>query len=185
VELREIKKPNNQGLTVKRDYPTTFQEPISLSDMRLYMRVDYDADDNLIESMISEARAELEEKFNIAMIQDTLITFTLSQVGYAIAFPISPFQEVVEVRRNGVTLNNGTDYEVVGYGANAKVALSAYECGVIEISYKAGYNQCPNDLQKAIKILVADNYDNRDSTDLPESKAYGIAKKYNPMTYAM
>jgi uncharacterized phiE125 gp8 family phage protein len=165
VQLVNRKQNSPSGLTFSREYPDSFQEPISLDFMKLWLRVDYDADDEIIQALVTESRERLENQFGLAIVNEQSITFTLDKYPDAITFPIGPYQSIEEVRIDGVVVPSDK-YDVIGVGLNAYLMFGQRQCGTLSVTYKAGWgNNLPSDIQAAIRQDVATRYDQRDNLD--------------------
>jgi hypothetical protein len=148
------------GITILAD---AVVEPVSRTDAKNWMRIDYTSDDSLIDNLISSARKHLElltgrsltNKLIRANIQ---LTGTVPNV-WMVDLPYSPLNCVDEVvMKTGImseTLTKNEEYEVIG----GKVWL--YSQGYYDIKYQAGYGELPPDLVSDILTLVAWSYQNR------------------------
>lgn len=139
-------------------------EPVSRTDVKNWLRIDYTSDDTLIDSLISAARQHLEKLTGRSLV-NKLITANIELTGqnpkvWIVDLPYSPLVCV-----NSVTIKEGVndtealtvndDYEVIG----GKLWL--YIQGIYTVVYQAGYGVLPNDLRNDMLTLVSWMYENR------------------------
>jgi len=139
-------------------------EPVSRTDVKNWLRIDYTSDDTLIDSLISGARQHLEKLTGRSLV-NKLITANIELSGqnpkvWIVDLPYSPLVCV-----NSVTVKEGVndtealtvndDYEVIG----GKLWL--YIQGIYTVVYQAGYGVLPNDLRNDMLTLVSWMYENR------------------------
>ena len=149
------------GITILAD---AVVEPVSRTDAKNWMRIDYTTDDNLIDDLIVAARLHL-EKLTSRSLTNKLIKTSIECSGlypevWMVDLPYSPLNCVDEVKyKTGMNtydiLTKNEDYEIIG----GKIWL--YSRGYYEIKYQAGYGTLPEDLQNDILTLVAWMYENR------------------------
>lgn len=133
-------------------------EPVSLTDMKSWLRVDVNNDDGLIIKLISSARQSLEKYtgcgFGVKsyeMIKEITDEFTL---------PYAPLILVNSVyKKTGINtwelLSKNVDYEVIGD------TLKVYGYGIYKVAYQSGFSTLPESLCSDIKTIVAYMYENR------------------------
>lgn len=149
------------GITILAD---AVVEPVSRTDAKNWMRIDYNTDDDLIDDLIVAARLHL-EKLTGRSLTNKLLKAMIECTGmmpevWMIDLPYSPLNCVDEVKyKTGIntydTLTKNEDYEVIGG------KLWVYARGYYEVKYQAGYGTLPEDLQNDILTLVAWMYENR------------------------
>ena len=156
------------------------EEPVTLAEAKLHCRVDVDADDNLISSLITVARQYCETFTGRAFVTQT-IQYDLPSwpSRRAIFLPRPPVQSVSSVtwwdtEGNDTTLTAGTDYLVDTAPQPALVLLPngeqwpterLYPVHPIRVEYIAGYGDAstvPEYLKSAIKLCVGNWYENRE-----------------------
>lgn len=150
-------------------------EPVTLAEMKAYLRVDDDAEDELIAGLIKAARLMVEAASRrILIAQSWRVMLDRWPEGRAVLLPLSPVLSVENVSVFGAT---GVTSEVAIETIDADlladpprlVAATAPEPGRntngIAIDVRAGYGAVPEDvpapLRLAIKILVARWFENR------------------------
>lgn len=142
----------------------TAVEPVSRTDAKNWMRIDYTTDDSQIDMLITAAREHL-EKLTGRSLANKQLTAYVTTTGYepfvwAIDLPYSPLVCVDSVYiKEGINdfelLTKNEDYEIIG----GKLWL--YLPGTYKITYTAGYGSLPQDLRNDMLTLVAWMYENR------------------------
>jgi uncharacterized phiE125 gp8 family phage protein len=162
---------------------------LSLSDAKLHLRVDFDDDDELIESYIATAIQNIDGRdgwLGRALGEQTWELRLAGFNGSEIAIPLPPLIEVESVKYYDAndalqTFSNG-DYEVVGVGGfgKARVVLKAGKAWPaiakraenVLVRFRAGYQDngdsppsltVPAPILTAIKRQVATMYENREA----------------------
>jgi uncharacterized phiE125 gp8 family phage protein len=139
-------------------------EPVSRTDVKNWLRIDYTSDDTLIDSLISAARQHL-EKLTGRSLANKKLSANIELTGekpevWVVDLPYSPVICVDSVNiKEGINdyelLTANDDYEVIG----GKLWL--YGRGIYTIVYQAGYGTLPYDLRNDLMTLVAWMYENR------------------------
>lgn len=130
-------------------------EPVSLVDMKNYLKVDYTTDDALIESMIKDGRMWIEKRCGISFIQKTVMA--LVEVMNEQELPYGPMAKLgilVEDEEG----NTVTSPSLIGLDFGF-ISLQGY--GRFTVTYQAGFDGWPQSLQEALKAYVAYSYENR------------------------
>ena len=161
-------------------------EPVTLADVKAYLRVEHDDDDDTIAALLAAARAHLE-----ALVRRALITQTWRLVrdewpsSGRIAVSPAPLRELTGAR---IHKADGTTQpiDIAAFSVDASGAVLSFAAGAmpapgrpiagIELEVEVGYGDQPDDvpdpLRQAIRILVAHWYENRGAgevTTLPAS----------------
>jgi uncharacterized phiE125 gp8 family phage protein len=149
-------------------------EPVTLTEMKLHLRVDHETEDDLITSLIKSARQLLEEQTGRAFITQTWQQ-TLEEWpdGYVIRVPRSPLIAVTDIKyydTDGELQTLSADLYDVNTNAEPARITKAYGeswpslYGVeeaITVTYTAGYGDAedvPDGIKTAIKFLAAHWY---------------------------
>lgn len=176
-------------------------EPITLTEAKAYMKVDYTNDDTLIEDvLIPSARQMVEKMLNKALITQTLKAY-YTTFGKVVDLPYSPVQSVSSVKRiqqnTTTTLTVDSDYYVQGLDQKFLLISSPYDLppghsptdsykgAELLVEYVAGYGTAASDvpaiIKEAIRKIVAFNYENRNEDEagleIPSS-AKNLLNKY-------
>jgi uncharacterized phiE125 gp8 family phage protein len=175
-------------------------EPVTLEEAKLYLRVEHDADDDLIAALIAGARIHVEAQTRRALMVQRfrIVRDRWPADGRIAVFPL-PLRELVAarvVKADGTT--QALDVEVFAMdAANGVLAFvpgampaPGRTAGGIELDIEAGYGEAPEDvpepLRQAIRMLVAHWYENRGVTGeraaaLPQS-ATALLAPYRTVT---
>jgi len=154
-------------------------EPVSLSEMKLHLKMDdISADDSLITSLITAARMNCERHCNMGFIKQywTYTSDKLENMFYLNKYPVS---DIVEIKYyssagNELTTLDPDLYDVDLQNAPARISKAwnaTYpeiytRINAVQIEIEIGYANAaavPDDIKAAIKLLVAHLYENRES----------------------
>ncbi|WP_116652871.1 head-tail connector protein [Pelagibacterium sediminicola] len=153
------------------------QEPVSLVQAKAHLRVDDDAEDGLIESLITAARVHIEGVTGRALLEQSwrLVRDDWPANGI-VMLPVGPVQSLDEIRtydEHGEPHIIDTEGALLdGHGIPPRVVLPGNRPSIrerlgVEIDYTAGYGKAPEDvpadLIQALLTLVAYWYENRDA----------------------
>lgn len=173
-------------------------EPITKTEAKDYMKVDFTDDDMLIEStLIPSARQMAEKWLNRSLITQTLQAY-YSSFGDKVYLPFSPVQSVTSVKRIllnvTTTLTVNEDYYVQGLDDKFLMMSTPYRLQPgqsptdilrhweLQVEYKTGYgdagSEVPEIILEAIRKIVATNYEMRqNSSDTQHFRMPDDAKK--------
>lgn len=148
--------------------------PVTLEEVKDYMRLrgfqdvddspptglsDFDFDDTLIQSMIEAAVNTIERYCGISVKTHVWRAVVDNEAGM-IEIPYGPVNDVLSVKIDDAEV----DYKTTG--SSFKYLVSPRARSVV-VEYEAGYgNNCPHDIVLAIKKIVYEWYENR-QTDKP------------------
>jgi uncharacterized phiE125 gp8 family phage protein len=151
-------------------------EPVSLAEAKAFLKVDDNAEDGLITTLISAARLHVEGVTGRALLaQSWRVVLDAWPADRQVRLPVTPFMAVSEI----------TAYDAVGGAHDVPLAqflsepdrllLPATVAGMpalrerqgIEIDYVAGFGtepeDVPADIRQALLVLVAYWYEHRDA----------------------
>ncbi|ODA66840.1 Phage gp6-like head-tail connector protein [Methyloligella halotolerans] len=153
-------------------------EPVSLAEAKAHLRVDQDAEDDLISALIVSARSWVERQYGLALITQEW-SFYLDRVpgAGAVALPLSPLQSVESVTihsANGGT--NELDQDAYAYDALSKPARLIFQganggaslrpLNGIEIAYRCGFGDAADDvpgpIRQALLLLIVHWFERRE-----------------------
>jgi uncharacterized phiE125 gp8 family phage protein len=158
------------------------QEPVSLADAKLHLRVDVPDDDTLISRLITGARSQIERGLGRALITQSW-TWWLDAwpPGYAVSLPLAPLQSIEQVRiyaaDDSFSVLPANGYLLDGQGSPPRLirrGTLAWPQPVrpgngIAIDFTAGHGSQPTDVPAALRIavlvLVGHWYENRQLAD--------------------
>lgn len=145
-------------------------EPVALQDMKNYLRLEdfdetspnpieeFDFDDDLISSLITEARMWVEKFTWLHLIPKTLqVIVTCGEGMMSIPGPVTG--DITTVDKNGNTVS-GIEF----LGSQFKKITTCHDYRLM-LTYPAGYSQAPEWAINAIKAYVAWAYENRGDED--------------------
>ena len=152
-------------------------EPVSLADMKIFLRVAHDDDDDVIAALIAAARVHVEAQTRRALIAQTwrLVRDVWPARGRLPLLP-APLIEITAIRvfdaDGAPQLLDVDDFAIDTVSAPAVLAFGRGMPPVpgklaagVEIDLSAGYGDEPEDvpapLSQAIRMLVAHWYENR------------------------
>lgn len=161
-------------------------EPVSAAEAKLHLRVDISTDDDLITSLITAARMEVEQWTGRALINQTWDWKSDAfPCGDWLAFraPLPPLSSVTHVKyidsagtEQTVSTDDYTTHVFAGPFAARGLILPKYgkiwpspraEAGAVRVRFVAGYGAAgsavPAPLLAAIKLLIGDLYENREA----------------------
>ncbi len=152
-------------------------EPVSLAEAKLHLRVDMTDDDDLITGLITAAREWSEGYQNRAYITQT-ITLTLDEFPETFELPQAPLISVTSIKyidTAGVQQTLSTDvYDVDTESEPGRVALAYSQCwptirgdiNSVEVIFQAGYGDAgadvPASVKSAMKLLIGHLYEHRE-----------------------
>jgi len=171
-------------------------EPITSTEAKAQTRVDISDDDTLIGTDITAARQHLEGITRRAFVEQTWDYTLPAFPAGAIVLPIQPVMSVTSISyvdSTGATasFSYGTSpdtpkYDVLTDGPRTRI-IPKYNLtwpttrdhgNAVTVRFVAGYSTVPEDIKKAIKLLVAHYYENRE----PVAVGSGFVVQEIPMT---
>ena len=142
-------------------------EPITLTEVKGHLRLDTDAEDDLLTGLIAAATNLVEEYIGKTLIKKV---WRLHGIGvevndvHELALPNGPLLKIISVQRilpNDVYMN--IRFAVKNYFAKPIVVFKSYL--PVSVAYEAGYGYYPKDvpapIRQALLTLVAHFYDSR------------------------
>ena len=163
-------------------------EPISLAEAKAHLRVDTSDDDAYIAALITAARQWVEQQANLCLItQEVEERFdAFPPYGY-FSLAKSPAQSIDKIEYTD-ELGVLQTWDAANYEADVRMMpprimprygltypITRWQLSPIVVTYTAGYGDeaadVPEPLRHAIKLIVADMYENRENTPRPERQA--------------
>lgn len=174
-------RPSESMKTVLKTAPAA--EPVSLAEMKIHLHADADvtAEDTLLSSLIIAARRHVEDFTSRALVTQTwyayLDDFPRDNV---IALPWGSLQSVTSLKYKDSagteeTMTATTQYLVDTDSDPGQIVLpylvswpsfTPYPFNAVTVEYVCGYGAAatvPDTLKAAIKLIVSDLYENRES----------------------
>lgn len=165
------------GVTIVAD---AVVEPVSLTDAKNWMRIDYTSDDTLIQSLLNASRVHLEKLTGLSFVNKLIrtnfeLTGSVPHV-WMVDLPYGPLVCVDELKiKTGMntytTLTKNEDFEVIG----GKIWM--YTQGVYSALYQGGFGTLPEDLADDILTLTTWQYENRGKKFQGDAKS-GLLQSY-------
>ncbi len=163
-------------------------EPISVTDVKTFLRFDNTHEDVLIGSLITTARLYVENKINRKLIsQDCLLYLDKISKTRLLDIVVGPIQTVTQIQiynaNNSPTLIAPDSYELdlISYPARlfqkqADWAQETRKFNAIEITMRIGYGDnstdVPEPIRQAMRILVAHWFERREPVILGSSAVH-------------
>ena len=143
-------RTSTSDVRVVREISTT--EPVTLAEAKNYLRIQNDADDALITSVITNARRHAERFLNSDIVPKQREVY-YTTVDEDINLYYAPITSVTSVAAEGETLVLDESYEVLGL-ANPVIRILSGGVDKITISYTtAGLD--PSDVKMGVLCLIA------------------------------
>jgi len=146
------------------------EEPISLEDAKLFLRVDSDEEDDLIKTMITTARELAEGIQGRTLPEQELKAYfdSFPSKGDPLKLPRPPVKEIKEVKytdRGGDT-QELTEFEADLHAEPALIYADWPETkdrpNAVEVEYDAGYDEIPRPTVQGIVLMLGHFYEIRE-----------------------
>ena len=129
-------------------------EPVTLQQAKDWLKVESDADDDLITDLIAAARLHCEKYANKSLVQRTITAVVCNELG-GVFLPYGPHGSIVSAADAA-----GNDVTLTTRGDQFKQIMEPCS-DYLKIVYTAGYPVCPSLYKKAIKNALMYMYQNR------------------------
>jgi uncharacterized phiE125 gp8 family phage protein len=168
-------------------------EPLSLAAAKTFLRVEHDADDELIAALLAAARNAVElATRRVLLTQTWRIVLDRWPASGCIAAPVNPLQSLAAARvrgadgaatpldPDGFTLDGASAPAVIAF-ERANLAEPGRARAGIELDVVAGYGAAsavPAPLAQAVRLLLAQSYERRERMQvdaLPDAVARLVA----------
>lgn len=150
-------------------------EPISLTEAKLYLRVDTTADDALITALITAARETVERYTSRALVTQTITQVLDCFPGFGFRLAVHPVASITSISykdANGDTqtlassiymLDNYEMPNAVVLKANQQFPSTYDETNAVTVVYVAGESagNVPKAILQAMYLTISDFYENR------------------------
>ena len=134
---------------------TTGNEILTAQNVKDYVRIDTSADDNLISSMITQARIWCENYISRDIVPKNR-TYYLDKTNGLFDLPFGPTASISEITIDGTAT---TDYEILGLD-NETIELDGGSAEKVKVTYiTSGINDSL--VKQAMLQLISTYYDNR------------------------
>jgi uncharacterized phiE125 gp8 family phage protein len=150
------------------------EEPISLSETKLFLRVSNTSEDSLISRLIIVARKVAENYIRSAIIQRNFRLTLRQEIEQEVFLPMGPVQSIIQVKSfsetNVQNIIASSNYDLIKGQDTLKFNSNQYSY-LTEIEYISGFGSAanvPDDIKHGILLYVAGLYDERiDGIDIP------------------
>ncbi len=150
-------------------------EPVSVTDAKLFLRIDAEAEDALIGDLIKTTRILAEEVTAKALITQSWSVQYEQDIPQHIPLPYTPIQDVLSVSWYDEDETLLGTLDASAYHLNARkdtlILESAPTGPLLRVSYRCGYgdaaNDVPHPIRHAMLIHIAALYEQRDSLTPP------------------
>lgn len=133
-------------------------EPVTLAELKEYMKVDYDEEDTLISSLNTSARLLLEKKRGISMIPKRITAIIQNDCG-GIEIPYGPIYGSGAIDTSLITDADDQEVELTIRGYPYPFIVNQID--YVQLIYDAGFYVLPEVLKTAIKAQVMFMFENR------------------------
>lgn len=167
------------------------QEPVTLEEVKAYLRIDDDSEDELLQALIKTAREYCENYQRVAYFRRTMrLTLAPGEWGSTFELPRTKFgcsvKKVSSVDSQGAhkDVEKSCQFAILG-NINTELAVvddTPYS-NTLVIEYEAGSDdQPPESIKTAMKLLVSGWHENRLPTSDKASNIvpYGVYALLNP-----
>lgn len=132
-------------------------EPVTVAEIKDYLRIDLDDDDTLLGILIKAARKSCEAYTNVSFVEREVTAELMNQSG-GWPLPYGPVGNITAFKNCEGEDVATDDYKIAGI--QFKRVETCFD-GPITVSYNAGYENLPEDLKVALMCQVAWLYEHR------------------------
>ena len=171
-------------------------EPLTLAEIRDHCRIDGESEDAILAAFLVSARRHLEEIAGVAFLTQTLIRtmdrFPSSDVLYLPRPPLQSVTSISYLDADGVaqtfaaanyTVDTLSEPGRIGLVPGSSWPTTRQQIAAVSITYVAGWTQraaVPEDLRLALRLLVGEYFENRESAVAkpPSSAVVALVANY-------
>lgn len=163
-------------------------EPLGLADAKAYLRLEHDAEDNLVVALAASAREAVERLTRRVLVAQRWRLDAAAPADGVIALKPRPVRDVEEVRvrrpDGGLDALDPADWRF-DWAAERLTLLRRPPVGrIVEIDMACGYGapeEIPESLRLALRRLVADGFERRSASDGPPADVAGLLAPYREL----
>lgn len=153
---------------------------IDLSEIKNFLRIDFDEDDNLLNRLLKSAIKQCELYISRSITQKTYRLSLYNRVGKFINllyFPVTNVTsiDIIDKNNNTVKFKNYTFDQISNKVILNNIPTNFYR---IDITYEAGYTKIPDDIKQALLFHVAKMYDDKIGYSPIPKASLNIYKNY-------
>lgn len=142
--------------------PDPLQAPVTLAEVKEHARIDHNASDSSLSSMIDAMTVNIEQRLRVPMVQRTYVQTVYDMTIGHVELERAPVQSIDSVEDGGTTLTEGEDADWTRSGDT--IFLSSLPNDELTITFTAGLAatvaEVPAGMKEAIKRYVSTAYDN-------------------------
>ena len=145
-------------------------EPLTLAEVKLFLRIDGNEEDRLIAGLIAVGRQKVEQHIRGSLLTQSWKLCQQYRAGEPIRLSLGPIQSITSVTliENGVSqLVNSDEYSFASASDELTVS-SSLQADSIEVVFVAGYEEVsdiPAPIKQGILQLIAHLYEGREEGD--------------------
>lgn len=177
LNLQQIPLKANRSFSVTTA-PTS--EPVTLSELKTFARIDTDSEDTLLTEIIKSARILTEKYLGRALIDQTITMYMDQWPNTTVELPLPPLKSVTSVHTidqdNNFTLYDSSNYYIdsssyfgriiIKNGSASPITVSGNlrEYQQIRVIYQAGYGsaaEVPESIKHGVEMWAAAIYEQR------------------------
>lgn len=148
-------------------------EPVTLEAAKLFLRIDHDDENSLINDLIRSAREQIETLCSQTLIQRQQQAIWTQPFSSCLRFPTNPIQAVSNVV---VYFPDGQEQSITDFDVNLRATPATLGFDIpkgvstivatIHAGYGATAEDIPMPLRQAILLLIGQGYEQRNGNDL-------------------
>ncbi len=170
---------NSSVLNIKID---ATKLAIDLDDVKNFLKVDFNDDDDFITRLIKTASAQCETNINKTLVERTYVYSLYELRKQFIVLPYQPIKSIENIsltKMDGSILNiedENYDLDIIGGIVNFKSLFDNFYR--LDIEYKAGLSNIGDELIHAMLMHIARMYEDRSGYSAMPLSSMNIYKKY-------
>lgn len=156
-------------------------EPVTTTEVKSYLKIDFDNDDTLIGTLISGVRESIEKFTGLSLVEKSIVYFD-EDIDDEIRLPYPEHDSITEVKINGVETDAYTKTGLTQFIIKPnETFISDSDDSGIKITYTTT-GECAQGIKNEILKLIDEKYRNRGNTfegsisDLSENCYANLAK---------
>lgn len=161
------------------------QEPLTLDQIKSFLRIDHDIEDQLLRSLLASATLHIEKCMERSLLTQTWEVIYKCQNNKYMFLPMGPVQEIELLQfytQNNEYLEIDSSNYSISLDKNYINFNTLFVADQLHIRYKAGFantpEHIPEDIQIALLTYITTMYENRSGfTDIPKL-SLAVCKKY-------
>ncbi|WP_114010189.1 head-tail connector protein [Cohaesibacter intestini] len=148
-------------------------EPVSLSDIKAYLKIDHSEEDDLLRAFLTSARIHLEQLIGQHLITQTWRVILDCPFERVMSLPVAPLGAILSaafLSSDGVLVDLGSEAFCINQPSGpatiraigGQVALAGYRLQLdVETGFGATAEEVPAPLLQAIRMITAEWYERR------------------------